>query len=247
MASQRGAPGAEISHRHRTTTNHGGRYAEMPDMYALDDDFSDRPGDAGCFLEAPMTGARALSPVLACVLASALALAGPAIAKVVDGVDFPDRVDVAGVSLTRNGIGARTALFMRFYLAALYVEKVGTDAGALLAPERPRQVRLAIVKEVTRQRFQDAAREGFEKNTPSPSASLIERENRFLALMPGLVPGDALTFSYEPGIGTRIEGNKVKSIVIPGKDFADALMSIWMGPHPVDDDLKAGLLGKASL
>lgn len=87
----------------------------------------------------------------------------------VDGVDFPDRVDVAGVSLTRNGIGARTALFMRFSLAALYFEKVGADAGALLAPERPRQVRLAIVKEVTRQRFQDAAREGFEKTPRRPA------------------------------------------------------------------------------
>ena len=214
-------------------------------MYALTDDFGGRPGDAGFFLEVPMTAARALSLALASTLT--LALAGPAIAKVVDGVDFPDRVDVAGVSLTRNGIGARTAFFMRFYLAALYVEKVGADAGALLAPERPRQVRLAIVKEVTQQRFQDAAREGFEKNTPSPSASLIERENRFLALVPGLVPGDTLTFTYEPGVGTRIEGNKVKSIVIPGKDFADALMSIWMGPHPVDSDLKKGLLGKASL
>jgi hypothetical protein len=177
----------------------------------------------------------------------ALGLSVPAGAKLVDGVDFPDTVDVAGVPLARNGIGARTAVFMRFYLAALYVEKAGGDAAALLAPDRPRQVRLAMLKDVTQQRFQDAAREGFEKNTPTPSASLLEREGRFLALVPGLVPGDTLTFTYEPGVGTRIAGNKVKSTVIPGKDFADALLGIWMGPHPVDGDLKKGLLGKDSL
>jgi hypothetical protein len=31
--------------------------------------------------------------------------------------------------------------------------------------------------------------------------------------------------------------------VIEGKDFADALFSVWLGRTAVDDELKAGLLG----
>jgi hypothetical protein len=31
--------------------------------------------------------------------------------------------------------------------------------------------------------------------------------------------------------------------VIPGKDFADALFSVWLGQHSADDGLKRGLLG----
>jgi Chalcone isomerase-like len=30
---------------------------------------------------------------------------------------------------------------------------------------------------------------------------------------------------------------------IPGKDFADALCSVWLGPDPVDRGLKRRLLG----
>jgi hypothetical protein len=31
--------------------------------------------------------------------------------------------------------------------------------------------------------------------------------------------------------------------VIEGKDFADALFSVWLGPEPVQADLKTALLG----
>lgn len=177
----------------------------------------------------------------------ALVWSGAATAKTVDGVDFPDTVEVAGAKLVRNGIGARTIVFVRFYLAALYVEKAAPSAGAVLSPDRPREVRLAMVKEVSKARFQDAAQAGFDKNTPSPSAELKAKEAQFLALVPGQLAGDTLTFTYEPGVGTHIKGSKVKQAVITGKDFADALFAIWLGEHPVDDGLKQGLLGKDSL
>lgn len=191
-----------------------------------------------------MSIARCLSSL---ALASMLLGAGGAVAKAVDGVEFPDSVEVAGTKLVRNGIGARTILFVRFYLAALYVEKSVTSTAAALGPDRPREVRLAMVKDVSKARFQEATQAGFDKNTPTPSAELKAREAQFLALVPAQVAGDSLTFTYEPGVGTHIKGTKVKATVIPGKDFADALFAIWIGDHPVDDGLKKGLLGKDSL
>ncbi|MBI1946318.1 MAG: chalcone isomerase family protein [Deltaproteobacteria bacterium] len=191
-----------------------------------------------------------MSPARSLLLAAAfvgLAWSGAAVAKTVDGVDFPDTVEVAGAKLVRNGIGARTVMFMRFYLAALYVEKAASTASTLLGPDRPREVRLVMVKEVSKARFQEAAQAGFDKNTPTPSAELKAKEAQFLALVPGQLAGDTLTFSYEPGVGTHLKGSKVKETVIAGKDFADALFAIWLGEHPVDDGLKKGLLGKDSL
>ncbi len=35
----------------------------------------------------------------------------------------------------------------------------------------------------------------------------------------------------------------VEKGVIEGKDFADALFSVWLGSDPVDRDLKKALLG----
>lgn len=188
-----------------------------------------------------------LRSVLLSATLVALLGAGAATAKTVDGVDFPDTVDVAGVKLTRNGIGARTVVFVRFYLAALYVEKTAGTAAAVLGPDRPREVRLVMVKDVSKARFEEAAQAGFDKNTPTPSPDLKAREVKFLSLVPGQVAGDTLTFTYEPGVGTHIKGSKVKETVIAGKDFADALFAIWLGEHPVDDGLKKGLLGKDSL
>lgn len=191
-----------------------------------------------------------MSPARSLLLAATfvgLAWSGSAVAKTVDGVDFPDAVEVAGAKLVRNGIGARTIMFIRFYLAALYVEKTAPSAGAVLGPDRPREVRLVMVKEVSKSRFQEAAQAGFDKNTPTPSAELKAKEAQFLALVPGQAAGDTLTFTYEPGVGTHLKGSKVKETVIAGKDFADALFSIWLGEHPVDDGLKKGLLGKDSL
>jgi hypothetical protein len=31
---------------------------------------------------------------------------------------------------------------------------------------------------------------------------------------------------------------------VQGKDFADALFSVWLGKQPVDDGLKKAMLGK---
>ena len=51
-----------------------------------------------------------------------------------------------------------------------------------------------------------------------------------------------LTLTYVPDKGTVVSGAG-KETVIPGKDFADALFTVWLGPDPVDGDLKRKLLG----
>ena len=55
--------------------------------------------------------------------------------------------------------------------------------------------------------------------------------------------GDELIFDYIPGKGTifTIKG-EVKGI-IPGKDFMEALFSIYIGKNPASEQLKNGLLG----
>jgi hypothetical protein len=54
--------------------------------------------------------------------------------------------------------------------------------------------------------------------------------------------GDVLDLTWLPGTGTLVRG-RGKSLTIPGKDFADALLSVWLGPKPVEASLKRDLLG----
>jgi hypothetical protein len=62
------------------------------------------------------------------------------------------------------------------------------------------------------------------------------------AVHSGGQPGDRYALTYLPGVGTELSLNGRPLGTIPGEDFAAALFSIWLGPHPLDDDLKRTLL-----
>jgi hypothetical protein len=88
----------------------------------------------------------------------------------------------------------------------------------------------------------DAIRTGFDKNAKAQLPALQERLDAFCKIVPAVKKGQTLTISYVPGKGTSISGAG-GSTVITGKDFADALFSVWIGKAPVDDGLKKGMLG----
>ncbi|WP_443110635.1 chalcone isomerase family protein, partial [Actinomadura sp. 3N407] len=56
--------------------------------------------------------------------------------------------------------------------------------------------------------------------------------------------GDTINFDYTPDAGTTVSINGVaRGKPIPGEDFYQAVLSIFIGNNPVDRDLKSGLLG----
>ena len=55
--------------------------------------------------------------------------------------------------------------------------------------------------------------------------------------------GDALDVDYLPGQGTLLRFNgKAMGVPIPGDDFYQTLLKIFIGDRPVDNRLKEGLL-----
>jgi hypothetical protein len=74
--------------------------------------------------------------------------------------------------------------------------------------------------------------------------SLKARLDTVNAAIPDLKKGDELTITYIPGKGTHVQSKGGQDLSVEGKDFADALFSVWLGKDPVDDDLKDGMLGK---
>jgi hypothetical protein len=53
--------------------------------------------------------------------AFALAVATPALARNVAGVEFPDSIDVGGQKLVLNGAGLRKKFIIKVYAGGLYV------------------------------------------------------------------------------------------------------------------------------
>jgi hypothetical protein len=178
---------------------------------------------------------------------AALILGSAAFGKNVEGVKVPETATVEGKDLKLNGAGVRVknVLFVgvNVYVAGLYLETPSNDPEKIISGDGIRRVSMTMLRDLDRKSMVDSVREGFEKNSRANMPVLKERLDRFLGEVKNdFKKGDSFVINYVPGKGTFLSGGGEK-IVIEGKDFADALFSLWLGRQPVDENLKKALLG----
>jgi hypothetical protein len=182
-------------------------------------------------------------------LALAVLLAAlPAAAVEVAGVKVPDSVQVDGKTLLLNGAGLRTkSMFkVKVYVGALYVTQRSTDAAAVVALDAPKVIRLTLLRNVDKSSMLGALKDGIEANSPGQAASLAPRMKIVEEAFPSeFKEGQVMAVTYVPGQGTTLGVEGTKGVTVEGKDFADALFRVWLGPKPTDgglEDLKEALL-----
>ncbi len=185
------------------------------------------------------------SAILVCM---ALLATAPS-ASTLEGQRFDDRARISTQDLALNGLGLRTMLFFKVYVAGLYLPEKATTFRAIANMPGPKRLQLRMLRKADADDFIEALVEGIEENTSK--AELVQLSTRMQQLtqiinaIGSVVAGDNLTFDFVPGIGTSITVNGVKKgTVIEGADFYNAVLKIFIGDNPVDDQLKAGLLGK---
>ncbi|MBI2212922.1 MAG: chalcone isomerase family protein [Acidobacteria bacterium] len=171
-----------------------------------------------------------------------LTLAIPALARELKGISMPDRITVEGKQVVLNGMGLRTKLTFKVYVAGLYLENATQNANAILSSDQIRRVEMVMMRDLDKGKISEAVNSGFEKNSKSKLPELKARLDQFNAGLTDLKEGDKLVITYIPSKGINLQSG-AKSIAIEGKDFADALFAVWLGQYPVDDDLKDGMLG----
>ena len=159
------------------------------------------------------------------------------------GVTLDDTIETGGKTLTLTGMGIRTKTFLKVkvYVAGLYMENPTSMADVIIGSDQPKAIVMSFLyKEVEGEKLQEAWREGFAANTPSASPDLKMRMDRFVSLFDtSAMKGDRYVFTYLPGTGTTVNlANEIRA-VIPGADFASALMAIWFGDELGDGGLKA--------
>ena len=169
-------------------------------------------------------------------------LALPAVAKEREGVDAKPTIEVAGKPLRLMGLGLRKKFVFKVYLAALYVENPIEDARQLINSDQIKRVQMHMLRDLERGKIAEAVQNGFEKNAAPEMPRLQARLDRFVQILPDLRSGETIVITWYPGRGTVIKAGNGAETTIEGKDFADALFSVWLGDHPVDDDLKGEML-----
>jgi len=176
-------------------------------------------------------------------LAVAVLLAGSfAQARVLHEVRMPDTVNILGRQVKLNGMGLRKKFIFDVYVAGLYVESPTRDPAEIIASDQVKRMTLFVLRDLGRDKIGEALREGFQENAKEQMPALKDRLDHLVAMVPDAKKGSSIVITYFPGTGTSLATSSERS-VIPGKDFADALFSVWLGPQVPEDSLKKGLLG----
>ncbi len=157
---------------------------------------------------------------------------------------FPAAQAFAGQNLTLNGKGIRAKLIFNLYTAGLYLPAANKDANAILAGNQPMAMRLQITsRTITSENMEEAVREGFQKSAGANLAAIQPRIEQLIAVFKEEIKdGDIYDFIYRPQ-NTIIVKNGRNAATIAGADFKQAFYGIWLGANPVDNKLKAALLG----
>ncbi len=158
------------------------------------------------------------------------------------GVSMPDQVTVAGKTLQLNGMGLRKKLWVKVYVAGLYLENKTSDANeAVSAPGPKRLVMHFLTNKATKKKMDAAWDEGFEANASEVPADQVDR---FKAFFGDMKKGDVIELTIVPEEGTHVALNGVEKGVIKGDGFGQGILKVFIGPKPPTEDLKNGLLGK---
>ena len=163
------------------------------------------------------------------------------------GIHLVDKMQVGDTVLQLNGGGIRTKFFFKIYVGALYLPQKQTSAEATIADEHVHRVVLYMLHELSSEKLFNAFKEAIEANHSPAEMAALDAQIRQMAQIFDSVqevkPGDIITLDYLPASGTRITVNGTERGTIAGVAFNRALLKIWLGKNPVQDDLKKGMLG----
>ena len=103
--------------------------------------------------------------------APAVALPAADTGQTMNGVTMPATIDVAGHSLTLNGMALRKKFIVKVYVAGLYLASTSDDGPGILAADAPRQMVMHFISgHGTKDKICGAWNDGLKDNTPNASA-----------------------------------------------------------------------------
>lgn len=176
----------------------------------------------------------------------ALALiALPASAAVIEGVTVKDTATLGDKELVLNGAGVRTKVFFKVYVGSLYVPAKATTLKGVLA-DGPRRVQLNMLRTLPAETLLTAFTDGLkDNNTAAELEATAEARAEMVKIMTAfgeVKEGNVITLDYVGGSTTLTLNGKARG-TIAGAAFNTALMKIWLGSKPVQEDLKKAMLG----
>jgi hypothetical protein len=180
-------------------------------------------------------------------IACCLLLSWNASALDLAGIHLTDKMQMADTVLQLNGGGIRTKWFFKIYVGALYLPQKQTSAEAIIADEHNHRIALYILHELSGEKLYCALEDAIAANHSATELAALDAQmkqmKQIFEAVHEVKPGDTIMLDYLPDSGTMITVNGMERGMIAGEPFNRALLKVWLGKHPVQDDLKKGMLG----
>jgi hypothetical protein len=167
-----------------------------------------------------------------------------------EGVKLDDRVRVDGQELQLNGIAVRTRYqFFKVYVAGLYLPQKTTAPEAAIDGKGAKRISLTMVRDANADQFVESIDHGLRAN--NSEAQLAEVKPQVDALYSKIravkeaQKGMRIVLDYSPSSAstTLFVDGAAQGDAMKGEAFYRALLRIWLGEKPVQEDLKKALLG----
>ncbi len=154
----------------------------------------------------------------------------------------------ADAALSLNGVSDFVELRRSFYLAALFLERPGSDAEVILASDQPKQMVIKVTADRwSPMRFSSQWSRALIINNDAAELerhgdAVIEFNN---LLQDDLVYGDELVITRARDGSTRVELNGEEAFSVARPGFTEVLLRTWIGPRPPSSDFRQQLLGQS--
>jgi hypothetical protein len=163
-------------------------------------------------------------------------------------IRIDDKVFLDRHYLQLNGAGLRTKFSSDVYIVALYLKEKKTTEDAVFSDSGEKRIALHILTEISTGQMLGAFDEAIVANHNAAEladmATSLAEFGEIFRNMNQVKRGDVIALDYLPGRGTWISLNGALRGTIAGTSFYKSLLNIWLGEHPVQEDLKHKLLGQ---
>ncbi len=186
--------------------------------------------------------------MLKAFVATALALSAiGASAADVAGVKLDDKTQIESRDLVLNGAGLRKRIVFDVYVIGLYLPEKKSDPAAVLQLAGPKRAAIHMLRDVSADTFTGALVDGLKENHSAADYQALEPRVKELAAIFAEIKeakkGMVIALDWTGSATRLVVDGKPAGKPIAGEDFYRALLRIWLGDKPVQNDLKKALLG----
>ncbi len=164
----------------------------------------------------------------------------------IEGVQVPEKVELAGKTLPLNGAGVRIfrllGLPVKVYVASLHASGAVRSEAELLQHRGPMQLTLTFLRAAGQADVTRSWQKQFEVSCTHSYPGFEKDRDTCVGLFKALEKGSTEVIQIV-GEDTLLYDNGRLLGTIRGRDFQRAVLSMWFGQKPVTAELKTALLG----